>query len=48
MAESSSKYVVAGFSPRSTRWKLTRALARDYIITATFWSNREWAIFSNG
>ena len=27
--------VVAGFSPRSTRWKLTRALARDYIITTT-------------
>src|SRR5215475_16104649 len=27
---SSSRLVVAGFSPRSTRWKQTRALARDY------------------
>src|SRR5262249_62401654 len=41
LAESSIKYVVAGFSPRSTHWKLTRAEARDYMITATFWSNRE-------
>ena len=31
----SVKHVVAGFSPRSTRWKLTRAKARDYIIPAT-------------
>ena len=28
-----SKYVVAGFSPRSDRWKETRAKARDYIKT---------------
>src|SRR5215475_3818554 len=27
---SSSRLVVAGFSPRSTRWKQTRAKARDY------------------
>jgi hypothetical protein len=35
-------HVVAGFSPRSTRWKLTRAKARDYMITAAFWPNEEF------
>jgi hypothetical protein len=33
MTECSSEYVVAGFSPRSTPWKLTRAEARDCMIT---------------
>jgi hypothetical protein len=31
--------VVAGFSPRSTRFKLTRAKARDYMLTAAFRPN---------
>jgi hypothetical protein len=29
--------VVAGFSPRSTRWKQTRAKARDYMLNPLFW-----------
>src|SRR5262245_37784700 len=28
-------HVVAGFSPRSTSWKQTRAKARDYILDST-------------
>jgi hypothetical protein len=33
VTECSSRHVVAGFSPRSTDWTLTRAKARDYMIT---------------
>src|SRR5262249_1102053 len=32
------KHVVAGFSPRSAHWKLTRAKACDYIITGCYTS----------
>jgi hypothetical protein len=35
------RHVVAGISPRLTHWKITRAEARDYMLTETLWPNRE-------